>query len=195
MGSLTLVLLSVLALSWKEAFAQSDKSNVVPAQLSGPEISALIRGTLISIDNANLTGNYTVLRDLGSSTFKTKNTASLLSDTFRPIREKGISLSATILHDPRLIQKPELSSTGLLKVKGAFLTQPENVTFDLAFQYETGFWAVDYIAIGFMPSPKLTKQTEQNTSLVGSLGVTNSKNPNYIPIPNFRNLSPITYSW
>ncbi len=124
---------------------------VPPQRVSGAQISALIRNTVIAINQANLTGNYTVLRDLGSLSFHNSNSASSLADIFRPIRKENIDLSDTVLLDPRLSEAPKLTTDGVLKLKGWFQTKPRNLTFDLTYRFENRLWRVMSISLGFKP--------------------------------------------
>ena len=48
----------------------------------------LIRSTLLTLNDANRTGNYTVLRDLASPDFQAKNSAADLSEIFTDLRRR-----------------------------------------------------------------------------------------------------------
>lgn len=122
-----------------------------PQRVSGNDISKLIRNTIIAVNHANLTGNYTVLRDLGSLSLNTNRSASNLADIFRPLREGKIDLANTVLHDPRLSETPRLTKNGVLQLKGWFLTKPNNVTFDLTYRFENSKWRIMSISIGMRP--------------------------------------------
>jgi hypothetical protein len=122
-----------------------------PRKVTGPEISALIRSTVIAIDQANMTGNYTVLRDMGAIGFHFDKTAADLADVFRPLRERKIDLGDTVLQDPLMSEQPSLSTDGVLRLKGWFPKEQENVTFDLAFRYEYGRWRILSIAMDIKP--------------------------------------------
>jgi hypothetical protein len=69
----------------------SKESDAKPKQ-AGPQgtqvpdtnqLVILIRSTLLAVNHANLTGNYTVLRELGTPGFQQSNTAARLGDIFR----------------------------------------------------------------------------------------------------------------
>jgi hypothetical protein len=53
----------------------------------------LIRSTLLAVNQANLTGNYSVLRDLGTPDFQQTNSAARLSEIFRDLRTRNIDIS------------------------------------------------------------------------------------------------------
>jgi hypothetical protein len=52
-----------------------------PAQIDRNGVLILIRSTVLALDQANKTGNYTVLRDLGAPGFPA-NTAARLAEIF-----------------------------------------------------------------------------------------------------------------
>jgi hypothetical protein len=49
-----------------------------PAQINRNGVLTLVRSALIALQQANETGNYTVLRDLGAPGFEEANTAARL---------------------------------------------------------------------------------------------------------------------
>src|SRR4051812_18904799 len=53
-----------------------------PIEIDRNGVLILIRSTLLALDHANRTGNYTVLRDLGAPGFYTANTAARLAEIF-----------------------------------------------------------------------------------------------------------------
>ena len=136
----------------------------LPAHVDGAEMSALIRTTMIALDEANATGNYTVLRDLAASTLRARDTAADLAAQFAAFRSNHVALSGTVLYDPVLDQKPDLSATGELHLVGHFATQPQQVLFDLIYQYELGAWHIADINIGLRAAPVATTTAGSPTS-------------------------------
>ena len=57
-----------------------------PPPLDRARVNILVRTTLVALNNANLTGNYTVLRDLGAPGFRAANTAARLGALFARAR-------------------------------------------------------------------------------------------------------------
>ena len=53
-------------------------AQVTPAVPAPNTLTILIKNTLAALNHANLTGNYTVLRDLGAPGFSQANTAARL---------------------------------------------------------------------------------------------------------------------
>jgi hypothetical protein len=57
--------------------SQPQAQALKPAQIDRNGVLILIRQTLLALDQANKTGNYTVLRDLGSPDFQANTAAGL----------------------------------------------------------------------------------------------------------------------
>ncbi len=120
-------------------------------QRSIPDAFALIklvRTTMIAVDHANRTGNYTVLRDLGAPAFSKNNDAARLADIFRTWRKKKLDLSAVVLLKPTWAVKPNITRAGRLRLNGYFATKPLRITFDLLYQSVGGRWRLFGISLG-----------------------------------------------
>lgn len=107
---------------------------------SPEELLALIRTTVIALNQANMTGNYTVLRDIGAPPFRSANDASKLSLIFKGLRDQNVDLSLTAQVTPELSDAPVIDRRGLLQLVGRFPTQPLSVDFRLAFARFEGRW-------------------------------------------------------
>ena len=108
----------------------------------------LIRTTVIALHQANVTGNYTVLRDLGAVEMRALNSDADLAARFASFRQNHVSLAAAVLLDATLDQKPALSTSGQLRLVGHFATKPQQIVFDMTFLYENGFWRIAVLNIG-----------------------------------------------
>lgn len=110
-------------------------------QIPQPEILvSLIRWTLMAVSQANATGNYTVLRELGSPDFQAANTAAKLSIDFASWRDQKISLAFAAINSPQLSQPPSIDAAGVLRIVGFYPTRPLQVGFDLSFRLVDGAW-------------------------------------------------------
>lgn len=109
----------------------------VPDQL---ELSKLIWSTLLAVDHANRSGNYSVLRDMSAQGFQINNDAARLAQIFTGLRESRIDLSNSLLVPPTYTEPPRLVQDGVFEVKGAFLLRPNAIRFDLFYQWEQGRW-------------------------------------------------------
>lgn len=111
-----------------------------PANIDRNGVLMLIRSSLLALDQANKTGNYTVLRDLGSPGFQTANTAARLSEIFAQQRNEKLDLSGVAVIDPQLSLLPEIEANGMMRMAGFFPSMPSQVNFDLIFAPVDGQW-------------------------------------------------------
>ena len=103
-----------------------------PAQIDRNGVLILIRSTLLALDHANKTGNYTVLRDLGSPAFQT-NSAARLAEIFVSQRKDNIDLSGVAVLEPQLSLLPQIEANGMMHMAGFFPSVPTQVNFEMAF--------------------------------------------------------------
>jgi hypothetical protein len=126
-----------------------------PAQIDRNGVLILIRSTLLALDQANKTGNYTVLRDLGAPGFQV-NTAARLAEIFAKPRNDKIDLSATATVDPQLSLPAQIEPDGRLHVAGLFPSAPAPVNFDLIFTPVHGQWRLLGLSVTFGPAGPAT---------------------------------------
>lgn len=115
----------------------------VPDQLT---LSKLLWSTMAAVDQANKTGNYSVLRDLGSSGFQANNNAATLANVFASIRAQRLDLSDTLLVAPSFEFAPAMVQPGVLRMRGRFPLRPTAVAFDLIYEWNQG-WRLHGIAL------------------------------------------------
>jgi hypothetical protein len=112
-------------------------------QLKVPDkfkITILIKTAVIALNQANFTGNYSVLRDLTAPGFAQANSQARLAKIFQNLRDRKIDLGPTVLFEPVLTREPFIAKNGLLQMDGYFATKPEQVNFEFAFQMVGGDW-------------------------------------------------------
>ncbi|MFD0987054.1 hypothetical protein [Methyloligella solikamskensis] len=120
------------------------RSDAIP---NGPRLIVLITSTLIALNQANLTGNYSVFRELSAPSFQIANSVGQLSEIFLDLRHRNFDLSPILTLEPTLVRQPEIASNGMLRVSGFFPTVPERLNFDLIYQRVDGRWLVFGIAV------------------------------------------------
>lgn len=102
---------------------------------------------MAALDHANQTGNYSVLRELGTPSFQAANSAAALGTTFQALRNQQIDLSYTLVVAPTFQYPPSIVQDGLLRLRGAFPLRPAAIGFDLLFQNIAGQWRLFGIAV------------------------------------------------
>jgi hypothetical protein len=118
-----------------------------PAQIDRNGVLMLVRSTLLAVDHANKTGNYTVLRDIGAPGFQ-GNTAARLAEIFAKLRNDNLDLSGVAVLDPQLSLLPQIEANGLMHMSGFFPSVPSQVNFDLLFAPVNGQWRLFGISVG-----------------------------------------------
>jgi hypothetical protein len=141
------LLAATLALAVTRAtMAQSDKPAAPPQQqqpqlpVSAEQALYLIRSTLLTLNDANRSGNYSVLRDLAAPEFQAKNTAADLALGFTDLRRRNFDLFSVALAAPQLSTPPYLDPNKMLRLTGFFPTRPLQINFDLTFQNVGNQW-------------------------------------------------------
>jgi hypothetical protein len=133
--------------------AQKDAQPQAGLPVSVEQALYLIRSTLLTLNDANRTGNYTVLRDLAAPDFQLKNTAADLGVIFTDLRLRNVDLFAVALIGPQLSTPPYLDPSKMLRLTGYFPTRPLQINFDLTFQNVNGFWRLMGISIATPQAP------------------------------------------
>ena len=118
-----------------------------PAQIDRNGVLILVRSALIALDQANKTGNYTVLRDLGAPAFQA-NSAARLGEIFAGLRRDALDLSGVAVLDPQLTLLPQIDAEGMMRMTGFFPSAPAQINFDLVYAPVNGQWRLFAITVG-----------------------------------------------
>jgi hypothetical protein len=119
-----------------------------PAQIDRNGVLILIRSALLALDQANKTGNYTVLRDLGAPDFQA-NSAAQLAEIFAQQRKDNVDLSGVAVIDPQLTLLPQIEGSGLMRMAGFFPSVPTQVNFELLYAPVGGRWRLFGLSVSF----------------------------------------------
>src|ERR1700738_234886 len=145
-GRRVLMLVAVMAAITAAGHAETPAQAPKPAQIDRNGVLILIRSTLLALDHANKTGNYTVLRDIGAPGFQS-NTAARLGEIFAKLRGDNLDLSGVAVIDPQLNLLPQIEANGLMHMAGFFPSVPTQVNFDLSFAPVNGQWRLFGISV------------------------------------------------
>jgi hypothetical protein len=104
-----------------------------PAPIDRNGVLILIRSALLALDEANKTGNYSVLRDLGAPGFQQANSDARLAEIFAPQRKTEFRSfrrrGAGTATEPVAADR----SQGHLRMAGFFPSVPTQVNFELLY--------------------------------------------------------------
>jgi cell division septation protein DedD len=140
------MLAAVVAAITSAAHAETPAQAPKPAQIDRNGVLMLIRSSLLALDQANKTGNYTVLRDIGAPGFQS-NSAARLGEIFAKLRNDNLDLSGVAVIDPQLSLLPQIEANGLMHMTGFFPSVPTQVNFDLSFAPVNGQWRLFGISV------------------------------------------------
>lgn len=142
----TLALAAVAALAVAgAAHAQGKDGNGLSVDTR--HLVVLTKTTIIAVNQANQTKNYSVLHALAAPAFRDRNSPEDLEKIFAKVRESNLDLSPIVIYNPDFTNSPQITSNGLLRLKGHFPTQPLQVHFDLLFQPVGGEWRLYGISL------------------------------------------------
>jgi hypothetical protein len=131
-----------------------------PGLPSVEQVLYLIRSTLLTLNDANRSGNYSVLRDLAAPDFQARNTAADLAQIFTDLRRRNFDLFAVALMAPQLTAAPAIDAGKMLRLTGLFPTRPRQINFDLTFQVVAAQWRLFGISVATPESPPLAQANQ-----------------------------------
>jgi hypothetical protein len=88
----------------------------------------------MALNQANMTGNYSMVREISAPGFQQANSHAQLSEIFASLRARDLDLGPVAVIAPELFRPPAIDERGMLRLTGFFRSEPEQVNFDLAFQ-------------------------------------------------------------
>jgi hypothetical protein len=158
------LLASVLVLASLAGGAGAQSQPPAPPPAARPEVPpaadllVLIRTTLVALNQANIAGNYSVLRDIAAPSFQANNTDANLAVIFAPLRSQRLDFSAIVALTPQLTEGPAITERGLLHLGGTFPMQPVPLNFEMLFQNVAGSWRLFGLSVN-PPAPSASAKT------------------------------------
>jgi hypothetical protein len=131
----------------REAPPNTPNINRKPELPDVPTMAALARDAVVALNQANVTGNYAILRELGAPGFQQSNSGAQLANAFADLRRRQLDLGPVTVISPQFFRPPIINESGMLRMTGYFPSRPEQVNFDLAFQMVDGEWKLFGIGV------------------------------------------------
>jgi hypothetical protein len=119
--------------------------------IDGNQLALLIKSTIIAVQHANQTGNYSVLRDLGTPVFREQFDHASLAQIFANLRGRQLNLTPVMQLTPYLTKPAEITAQNRLRIVGNFATQPVQLQYELLFMSIDGIWRLDGLAVDAVP--------------------------------------------
>lgn len=157
---LSSAVLSSAVLAQQAPAAKAEQQAPKPANIDRNGVIMLIRSTLLAVDHANKTGNYTVLRDIGAPGFQ-NNTAAKLGEIFAKLRNDKLDLSGVAVIDPQLSLLPQIEANGMMHMAGFFPSVPAQVNFELMYAPVDGQWRLFGISVSIAQAAPAAPDTPQ----------------------------------
>jgi hypothetical protein len=135
----------------------SDRKPAKPKVLPVPPpevILMLLRTTLVALNQANFTGNYTVLHGLASPALQAKHSAADLGAVFTELRKLNTDLSPVLVKSPELTEAPVMTPEGALRLVGYFPTRPLETKFVMQFVPVDNRWRLDGLSVTTARAPE-----------------------------------------
>lgn len=123
------------------------ESSTNPAVPSPEVLLMMIRTVMIASANAVTTGNFTVLRDLGTPTFAADNSPAGLGFAFKNLIDRRINLEPSAVVTPVLSVPPVVDDDQVLRIDGKFPTRPLEIDFRMTFRIHEGRWRLSGLAV------------------------------------------------
>lgn len=113
----------------------------VAQKAPGPEQQeVLIKSALMTFNDANVTGNYTVLHAKLSKPFRDQFPPDKLKESFKAFVEAHIDFDLIVAKPPVAAEETKVDDEGRLRLRGYFDTRPSRVNYNLAFIRSEGEW-------------------------------------------------------
>jgi hypothetical protein len=128
-------MLAVTALMLATSLAQAQSK--VPSERA---LEALVKTTLLTFNDANVTGNYEVFHVKLSKPFREQFSVERLARRFQEFSKKHVDFDIIAALKPAYDPAPKVDDDGKLLVKGSFPTEPLQVYFNLEFIPSDGEW-------------------------------------------------------
>jgi hypothetical protein len=100
----------------------------------------LIRTTLLTFNDANVTTNYTVLHARMSKPFRDQFPPDKLKAAFNDFSEKHIDIAYVAAMTPMPDKPAGINDEGVLTLEGHFDTTPKKLKYNLGFIMSDGQW-------------------------------------------------------
>ena len=100
----------------------------------------LIKTTLLTFNDANLTGNYEVLHAKLAKQFRDKFSPEKLKQAFKAFVDQKIDLGPVVLKPPVATTELKIDGRGMLQLRGYFDTAPSRVLYEIDYAPSEGEW-------------------------------------------------------
>lgn len=116
-------------------------------------IVVLIRTSMLSLNDAIQTGNFTVFRDKLAPRSRAAFSASVLAASFPELTKRPVNLNGLAILAPELTEAPAIDGNGRLLLKGRFKHERQVLKFALMYEAVQGQWMLGRITVAMEEAP------------------------------------------
>lgn len=117
----------------------------------------LIKTSLLTLNDANVTGNYAVLHAKLAKPFREQFTPDKLKQAFKEFADKKIDWEVIAAKAPIAIKDAQIDGDGVLHLNGFFDVTSTHVTYDLDFIPSEGEWKAIKLNVNVKPVASAAK--------------------------------------
>lgn len=122
-----------------------------PSTPDAQTLAILVRTSLLTLNDAIRTGNFTVLRDTAAPNFRDANSAARLSVIFAKVMDGKVDLSPIAVLTPQLTGSPLIDAKGMLQIRGYYTLAAARIEFALMYEPSLQGWRLYGISVN--PGP------------------------------------------
>jgi len=111
----------------------------------------LIKTSLLTFNDANVTGNYSVLHAKLAKPFRDQFSSDKLKEVFKPFADGHIDFDLIAAKLPVASEPARIDDRGVLMLRGYFDTSPSRVTYDLDLIQSDGEWKLIKLNVKVKP--------------------------------------------
>src|SRR5262249_14055044 len=111
----------------------------------------LIKTSLLTLNDANVTGNYAVLHAKLAKPFREQFTPDKLKQAFKEFADKKIDFEVVAAKAPIASKDSQIDDKGVLHLNGFFDAVSAHVVYDLDFVPSEGEWKATKLEVNVKP--------------------------------------------
>lgn len=102
----------------------------------------LVRTTLLTLNDALKTGNFSIFRDYIAPSVREQNGALQLFKTYAHLIDRRLDLSAVAILEPKYDPAPQIDASGRLIVSGSYPEPSLTIRFSIAYELVARRWKI-----------------------------------------------------
>jgi hypothetical protein len=107
---------------------------------SATQQEVLIKAALLTLNDANVTGNYTVLHAKLGKPFRDMITPDKLKQAFKSFADQKVDWDLIAAKSPVATSESKIDNRGALVLRGYFDTRPSRLNYELDYMPSEGEW-------------------------------------------------------